>query len=411
MASDLKQRLIEVMAEMPVVDAHEHLPPEKVRVAQEVDVFTLFGHYTQTDIESAGMTQEEYEWLQDAEVDLDARWRKFEPYWHRIKHTSYTRAARLAAQRFYGADIGSDTYVEISERMKAANTRGIYKRVLQDACGIVMALTQIGRVPEGSRDILTPVLPLAQVTGGGDVSAIISNAKRLGIELRSLADCDQVMAALIADFRKQGAVGFKMHSAELPEAIEDTAAGAFQSALAGREYDHGALATWLTHRALDLVGDAGLVLAVHCGIIWDNWNDFYTMHPRHMIPTLLAHRGTKFDLYHAGIPWVREMAVMGKELPNAYLNLCWCHVISQQMTISALDEWLDMVPVNKILGFGGDYSKPVEKVYGHLVMAREDIAEALTRRVSAGTMTYGEALELARMLLFDNARDLYGLEV
>jgi len=409
--NSLKQRLIEVMAQMPVVDAHEHLPPEKVRVAQEVDVFTLFGHYTQTDIESAGMTQAEYDWLQDTEVSLDERWRKFEPYWHRIKHTSYTRAARLAAQRFYGADIGPDTYVEISERMKAGNTRGIYRRVLTEACNIRVALTQIGRIPEGSRDILVPLLPLAHLTGGGDVAAMRNAAERMGVELRSVADCDQVMDALIADYGKQGVVGFKMMSDELPEAVEGAAVEAFQAALAGREYDQGALAIWLTHRALDLIGDAGLVVAVHCGIIWDNWNNFYSRHPRHMVPTLLAHRGTRFDLYHAGIPWVRDMAVIGKELPNAYLNLCWCHVISQQMTISALDEWLDMVPVNKILGFGGDYSKPVEKVYGHLVMAREDIAEVLARRVSAGTMTYAEALELARMLLFDNARDLYGLDV
>ena len=68
--SSLKQRLIEAMTDMPVVDAHEHLPPEKVRVAQEVDVFTLFGHYTQTDIESAGMTQAEYDWLQDPSQSL-----------------------------------------------------------------------------------------------------------------------------------------------------------------------------------------------------------------------------------------------------------------------------------------------------------------------------------------------------
>ena len=48
MRSTLRDRLIEAMSEMPVIDAHEHLPPEKERVAREVDVFTLFGHYTQT---------------------------------------------------------------------------------------------------------------------------------------------------------------------------------------------------------------------------------------------------------------------------------------------------------------------------------------------------------------------------
>ncbi len=130
-----------------------------------------------------------------------------------------------------------------------------------------------------------------------------------------------------------------------------------------------------------------------------------------MVPKLLKHRGTRFDLYHAAIPWVRDMGVIGKELPNAYLNMCWCHVISQQMSISALDEWIDLVPVNKITGFGGDYHRPVEKIYGHLVMAREDIATVLVRRIEDKQMTFGEAVSLARMFLFDNPRELYRLEV
>ena len=78
--TSLAHRLLDAMSEMPVIDAHEHLPPEKERVARDVDVFTLFGHYTQTDIESAGMRQEQYDWLQDPSVDLDERWQAFEPY-------------------------------------------------------------------------------------------------------------------------------------------------------------------------------------------------------------------------------------------------------------------------------------------------------------------------------------------
>ncbi len=44
-------------------------------------------------------------------------------------------------------------------------------------------------------------------------------------------------------------------------------------------------------------------------------------------------------------------------------------------------------------------------------MAREDIAEVLAGRIERGTMTYTEAVEAARLMLFDNARELYGLEV
>ncbi|MEM2428834.1 MAG: amidohydrolase, partial [Candidatus Bathyarchaeia archaeon] len=122
-------------------------------------------------------------------------------------------------------------------------------------------------------------------------------------------------------------------------------------------------------------------------------------------------RDAKFDLYHAGIPWVRELGVIGKTFPNVWLNLCWCHVISQEMARSALDEWIDLMPITKIIGFGGDYSIPVEKIYGHLVMAKEDIAEVLARRISRGLMKRSEALEIARMWFYENPVELYGLKL
>jgi hypothetical protein len=72
---------------------------------------------------------------------------------------------------------------------------------------------------------------------------------------------------------------------------------------------------------------------------------------------------------------------------------------------------MDLVPMSKILIFGGDYATPVEKVYGHLVMAREDIAEVLARRIERGTLSESRALELARQWFWDNPRQLYGLKV
>ena len=78
------------------------------------------------------------------------------------------------------------------------------------------------------------------------------------------------------------------------------------------------------------------------------------------------------------------------------------------MTQSALDEWLDLVPHSKLLAFGGDYSEVI-KVWGHLVMAREDWAVVLARRVRRGLLTEGEALEIARRAFYDNPKELYAL--
>jgi hypothetical protein len=81
------------------------------------------------------------------------------------------------------------------------------------------------------------------------------------------------------------------------------------------------------------------------------------------------------------------------------------------MTRSALDEWLDLVPVNKTIAFGGDYAKPVEKIFGHLTMAREDIARVLAARVADRLMTETQAVDVAHRWFYENPKELYRLSV
>ena len=82
------------------------------------------------------------------------------------------------------------------------------------------------------------------------------------------------------------------------------------------------------------------------------------------------------------------------------------HIVSPTAARTALHEMLDMVPANKIFGFGGDYRYP-ELSYAHLVMARRNIATVLAERVEAGTFTEEEAAEIGRWLLLDNPARLF----
>ena len=50
-----EERIMEALAATDIIDCHEHLPPEKERMGQPQDVFTLFSHYTRHDLFSAGM--------------------------------------------------------------------------------------------------------------------------------------------------------------------------------------------------------------------------------------------------------------------------------------------------------------------------------------------------------------------
>ncbi|MBT3275545.1 MAG: amidohydrolase, partial [Spirochaetales bacterium] len=110
------------------------------------------------------------------------------------------------------------------------------------------------------------------------------------------------------------------------------------------------------------------------------------------------------------IPWVREMAVIGNQYPNANLNLIWCHQISPFMTQGMLNEWIDLVPMNKIIGFGGDNVQGPEKTYGVLKMTQENIARALAIRIERGDITESSALDICRAWLYDNPRRIYRLD-
>ena len=86
--------------------------------------------------------------------------------------------------------------------------------------------------------------------------------------------------------------------------------------------------------------------------------------------------------------------------------MCWMHIISPSRSQTALSDWLDEVPANKIFGFGGDYHF-VEGVYGHSVIARENIARVLANKVDNCDYKLEQAKTYASWLLRDNAVKLF----
>ncbi len=410
--NSIEQSLIEQLSTFDIIDCHEHLVPEAERVAMDVDVFTLFRGYNHYGLNLAGMSAEDaFTNLYDTRIPLDERWALAKPYWEMIRHTSYARAALLALQRFYGFDdITDETYAPISAAIQQANTPGIYGRILVDACRIRAALT----IPMRTVGMPAPEAPLRYVLtmpfyfeGIGNREALLQPSFAPEARITTLDDYLQALEGYIREAKADGVVGIKI--AAQPPCEPDAAAAVriFDRLRDNGEVppDANPLRTAILDFAVRCATELDLVLAVHTGY----WGDFRRLDSAHLIPLILRHPQARFDIFHLGYPWVRETLMLAKGFPNVWLNLCWTHVISQRMATDALDEAIDLLPMNKLLGFGGDYWKPVEKVYGHLVMAREDIARVLANRIVAGRMTEAQALRQARMWLWDNPKALYKL--
>lgn len=126
-------------------------------------------------------------------------------------------------------------------------------------------------------------------------------------------------------------------------------------------------------------------------------------------------RATRFVLIHGGWPFDRQAGVMLIK-PNVYADFSAQNFLRSPRALSeTLRAWLEWYP-EKVL-FGTDaYPDPNTPLAGWEEMlwlandtAREALAMALTGMMNDGQITRARAVELARMVLRENAIKLYAL--
>ena len=78
--NELEAAFVEALEQMTVIDGHEHLPLEKDRLNQNLDAFSLFSHYCQWDLWSAGMDWDTRVRVLQGDEDLAWKWKEFAPY-------------------------------------------------------------------------------------------------------------------------------------------------------------------------------------------------------------------------------------------------------------------------------------------------------------------------------------------
>ena len=418
---EIEGRLVTAMESMDVIDAHTHIAPEKSRIDSKVDVVKAFASQMDKALIAAGMSPDDYSKLTgvytnlfEVDLSLDERWKLLEPYLPLVRHVSMARPMYIAMKEFYDCDdITSKTYGLISERMQEANKAGIYKRVLQDKCRIRWSITMNAVGPDlYSPNPIVSVAGLDYLAGVRTREDVEQRAAAVGEKVNSLGDYITVVRKHMTIWRNDcHVVGIKKLFTPVSGKPDADEATSLFGKLDSNPLPWGAtpLSDFITHRMLDMSAELGLVVAVHTGCYGDFMGE---LDPTSNIPMIANHPQTRFDLYHLGIPHVHAIAVMAWNHPNVWLNLTWAHVVCSSMTVKAMDELLDLLPANKVSVFGADQREDaLEKAYGHIVMARENLATVLGKRVRSGLMTEDEALETARLWFLDNPAKLYDLKI
>jgi len=404
--------LYDAISQLEVIDAHTHIPSEAQYLEFRYCGPNLFaGGYVFLDLESAGMDAQFKETLREGgHRAVNEWWPRIKPFWEHTRHTSYGRALRLTARDWFGIpEINDTTIHELAAKAQADNRPGLYNRVFEK-CRTRLALTCAGQAAFPNDPRLRGLTTAAQPYVGPATlkSADIASWGEGGNPVRSLAGAVSALQNRLREDIRQGAVGIKIAVAEFKAPDERAAEAEFKAALASAAavpVPH--LRDFLADKMFDVAAETDVPIAVHTGY----WGDFRQLDVKFMLDFAARRRDVRFDLFHLGIPMVRDAILIGKAMPNITLNLTWCPIISQALTRRALDEIIDMVPLNKIIMFGNDYRIAVQKAWGHLVMARECAAAALAARIEAGDFDRAEALRIARLWFHDNPVRVYKLPV
>ena len=104
----------------------------------------------------------------------------------------------------------------------------------------------------------------------------------------------------------------------------------------------------------------------------------------------------------------QSLCTLARELPNFSLCGYWWHNFFPGAIRQVMDERLDMLPMNKQIGFFSD-AYCAEWTYAKAVITRKLLAEVLAHKVQLGQYSFNDIHDIAFGILHQSTRDLLGM--
>lgn len=213
---------------------------------------------------------------------------------------------------------------------------------------------------------------------------------------------------------RQGFAGLKGHIGEkcgmnVREVSDQEARAAFTKARSGEKAETVTVYYAMFAHLLELCQELDIPLHLHTGSTgFKGRTDFYSLDPILMAPFLKNQRyyKSRIVLLHGSFPYTRNAAVMAYNFPNVYLDLSQTLPWQSLLFTRCLEDALSIAPHDKImLGTGQHWY--AEMVWIAAYIAKKSLARVMDGFVSDGLLSAAQAEKSARMVLSENALNLY----
>jgi uncharacterized protein len=413
----------EEIQKIRIIDNHEHIDPKEIRKKNRVDVFGLL-HYLDSDLITAGMQRG----ILSAGSPLSDEEKAsiFLEYFGRTFNTGYARVFQTAMKDLYGMDDWTvKGILDLNEKVKkATDDDRWYETVLKQKSGIDLVIT-LAYTTRVDFNLFRPVMFFDFTFQLRKKSELEQIEKLSGIRVHRFHDYLQAVESIMDRFVSEGMVAVKLghgywrtlkttrptfHEAE--QSFNLLMSEHLDEPVSHREMTP--FEDYMIHYIIQCSIRKKLPVQIHTGLqetsVSRNGNIITNSNVVDLIPLLLAYPDCRFVLLHCGIPYHQEYLTIVKNFPNVYGDFTWVYAISPTTAKQILHQMIEMVPSNKIIGFGGDFNY-VEGAYAHQKWARKIVGDVLTEKVLDHYLTEAEAITFAKRIFRENLIDLYNLNI
>ncbi|MDC7234908.1 MAG: amidohydrolase family protein [Spirochaetales bacterium] len=345
--------------------------------------------------------------------------------WPYVRTTGYGEGIEMGIRESFGMEWSKENKDRITAAMRqeisTSGAKGLYKRLLDKSniIGIINCAYWVSLMNEpfaNSGDfpeILKHTLDHGQLYSLGHKSTVEQYERDLQISITKLEDLDRALNEHTEKGFKEGWLAAHKIGAAYARPLNvgayepEKASRIFDKIMAGEAVDDlKPLSDYFIHRTVQRSSDLNMPIQIHTGLLAGSYTKVTQGNPEALIPLLRKYRNARFDLFHSSWPHTETLSAIALSFPNVWIDMCWAWTINPEQMERNLSEWLSCVPYNKIFGFGGDTSTPVNTA-GYAVQARRGIANVLEEKVRKGRMSASTAEDVADALLWRNAKDFF----
>jgi hypothetical protein len=398
------KRLLELIETLPVISSHEHLLPDEVQRALNLDLLFENSYLKMLDT-TPGCSAEEHAYFLD-----------------KCRNNSLFVWLEKSLMRIYGLKekINPENWEDLSVMIRKKHAlpdahldilRNIagYRRAIQDAYWDYAS-------NNGHPEMLSPTMrtDMFVTSFHPEVADHDGNSPFRHFPEAPTADFGDYLSfieSLFTRWREGGAVAMKLASAyERPIQFDlvdrATAADIFlKNPAVVSPVDRKAYGDFMFHWFCELAARLEVPFQVHTGLGKLNGSD-----PLLLEPSIAWHRGTLFVLFHAGYPWYDTMAGLARAHSNVIVDMVWVPLLSPTGAVLALHEILEVSLSSDRICWGGD-ARTAEEAFGTLLAWRYVLAKVLAEKVDDGYLEVSEAETLAHKLMYRNVAKLYQIQI